>query len=251
MSGLTSVTFEIWFSLGALGTGTNWERLVDFGGGSGQYIFFTADNGINTSNNARVAFKRNGGSEVLIDTSSPLPTGTLTHAAVTVTGGSTMALYVNGTLTGSVGLGGSDILANISFTQNYVGASQYPDTRLSGTVYDFRIYNKALSAAEVLSTYRKGVDSKVCIAQYPLGINCSAGSECLSGFCVDGRCCNTACDGGDTTNCQACSIAAGAASNGTCATSTAGTVCRASVDLSCDLAETCSGTSTACPPDTQ
>jgi MYXO-CTERM domain-containing protein len=46
-----------------------------------------------------------------------------------------------------------------------------------------------------------------------VGAACSAPGECLSGFCADGVCCSTACGAGP---CDACSIAAGAAQNGTC-----------------------------------
>ncbi|APR80856.1 Hypothetical protein A7982_06203 [Minicystis rosea] len=53
------------------------------------------------------------------------------------------------------------------------------------------------------------------------GATCTSGSTCASGFCVDGVCCNTACNAGA---CDACSIAAGAPSNGTCALLT-GTAC--------------------------
>ncbi len=48
-----------------------------------------------------------------------------------------------------------------------------------------------------------------------LGSPCSNASECGSGFCVDGVCCNSACAGG-TTDCQACSVAAGGSQDGTC-----------------------------------
>ncbi|MBX3221377.1 MAG: FG-GAP repeat protein [Labilithrix sp.] len=46
------------------------------------------------------------------------------------------------------------------------------------------------------------------------GSACSDGTECASGFCADGVCCNTACSAG---TCDACSVAAGAPSSGTCA----------------------------------
>ncbi|MDI3284493.1 hypothetical protein [Polyangium sp. 15x6] len=41
--------------------------------------------------------------------------------------------------------------------------------------------------------------------------------DCPSGFCSDGVCCDTACGGGDTTDCMACSVAAGAPADGVCA----------------------------------
>ena len=47
------------------------------------------------------------------------------------------------------------------------------------------------------------------------GIGCASGAECPSGFCVDGVCCGTACDG----TCQACNVAG---SQGTCTPIAAG-----------------------------
>jgi hypothetical protein len=83
------------------------------------------------------------------------------------------------------------------------------------------------------------------ILQAELGSPCTAAAECTTGFCVDGVCCDSAC-GGTTVDCQACSVAAGAAVDGTCTVAAAGTVCRAAAGT-CDVAEVCSGTSTACP----
>lgn len=81
-----------------------------------------------------------------------------------------------------------------------------------------------------------------------LGAACQFNVDCLSGFCADGVCCNTACGGGDPNDCQACSYAAGAAVDGTCGPRAAGSVCRASTG-SCDPAETCNGSATSCPSD--
>jgi MYXO-CTERM domain-containing protein len=49
------------------------------------------------------------------------------------------------------------------------------------------------------------------------GESCSDGDECGSGFCSDGVCCDEACGGDDTDDCQACSLAAGATTDGVCA----------------------------------
>jgi hypothetical protein len=46
-----------------------------------------------------------------------------------------------------------------------------------------------------------------------LGETCIDAIECPSGTCIDGVCCNTACDAGD---CEACSIAMGASQDGVC-----------------------------------
>ena len=78
------------------------------------------------------------------------------------------------------------------------------------------------------------------------GVACKAGLQCQSGFCVDGVCCNSACGGGVATDCQACSVTAGALTNGTCAPLAAGKVCRLAAG-SCDAMETCNGTAVQCP----
>jgi MYXO-CTERM domain-containing protein len=80
----------------------------------------------------------------------------------------------------------------------------------------------------------------------PAGASCTGDAQCTSGYCVDGVCCASACGGGDQTDCQACSVAAGGTSDGSCAPRKPGSLCRAAVG-ECDAAEVCSGTATACP----
>jgi len=66
------------------------------------------------------------------------------------------------------------------------------------------------------------------------GDPCGTALECDSGFCADGACCDTACSG--TNDCQACSVAAGAAADGTC-----GPVADST---GCDDGDTCTQTDT-------
>ncbi|MEZ4297584.1 MAG: hypothetical protein R3B70_21665 [Polyangiaceae bacterium] len=68
---------------------------------------------------------------------------------------------------------------------------------------------------------------------FPLGAACALNGECQSGFCVDGNCCNTACQG----FCQACSTAKTGLANGTCDDIVAGT----DPDDECAGAEVCDG----------
>jgi Concanavalin A-like lectin/glucanases superfamily len=51
------------------------------------------------------------------------------------------------------------------------------------------------------------------------GTACSSGTQCMSGHCADGVCCNTACSG----SCTACSAALTGMSDGTCANASDGT----------------------------
>jgi MYXO-CTERM domain-containing protein len=83
------------------------------------------------------------------------------------------------------------------------------------------------------------------------GDACAASTECASNFCVDGVCCNNACGGGVDTDCQACAVAKGAATDGTCGTTQAAAkfVCHPSAGV-CDVAEVCDGVNPTCPTDT-
>ncbi|MCP3162765.1 hypothetical protein [Myxococcus qinghaiensis] len=84
----------------------------------------------------------------------------------------------------------------------------------------------------------------------PTGNPCSLWNECESGFCVDGVCCDKYCGGGAGTDCQACSVAAGAGADGVCGAVRAevAKVCRP-VAGGCDVAEACDGVGVACPVD--
>ncbi len=100
-----------------------------------------------------------------------------------------------------------------------------------------------------LSTSNNGAAYVVSLPNvFPNGTACTAASECTSGFCVDGVCCNSACGGGASSDCQACSAKAGASVDGTCGPARSSTVCRAAAGT-CDLEEKCSGTSLTCPTD--
>jgi hypothetical protein len=81
-----------------------------------------------------------------------------------------------------------------------------------------------------------------------LGTPCKSTAECVNGFCVDGVCCDNACGNSDNNDCQACSEAAGAKTDGTCALLPSTTVCRPA-DGACDVAENCTGASKLCPED--
>ncbi len=55
---------------------------------------------------------------------------------------------------------------------------------------------------------------------------CTLASECNSGFCADGVCCDASC-GSDDSDCQACSSEKGAVADGVCTAVRAGLLCRA------------------------
>ncbi|MNP43481.1 hypothetical protein D3C76_1373020 [compost metagenome] len=87
------------------------------------------------------------GAEQIID-APELITGIWKHVAVTLNGNIGI-LYVDGlesARNSTMSLSPSDLG---STTQNYIGKSQWNDPYLNGQVDDFRIYNRALTAAEI------------------------------------------------------------------------------------------------------
>ncbi len=68
------------------------------------------------------------------------------------------------------------------------------------------------------------------------GNPCAAASECASGFCVDGVCCEAACGNG-AADCKACSVALGSALDGKCDSVSNGSAC--SDGNGCTQTDTC------------
>ncbi|WP_240766312.1 LamG-like jellyroll fold domain-containing protein [Paraburkholderia flava] len=128
--------------------GAAWQRIFDFGSGTGRYMYLSPKGGPN--NRVRFAITTNGSyGEYRIDGTAALPTGQWTHIAVTLQG-TTLTLYINGVAANSV--------ANVPFApwrvgptaQNWIGRSQFSaDPFFNGLVDDFRIYRGALSASQV------------------------------------------------------------------------------------------------------
>ena len=76
------------------------------------------------------------------------------HTVVLVIGAyrSSASVYVDGTVRVSANGNRSTMLGQMqTFTQNYIGNSRYADNDFVGQVRNLRVYNKALSAAEITS----------------------------------------------------------------------------------------------------
>jgi len=146
MSTLDRCTVCAWVKLDA---NNGWNRIFDFGSGTGVNMFLTP----NCSSGAiRFAIKYGGGGEQQINTSSTMPTGSWQHIAITLSG-AVGVMYLNG-----VEVGRSTTLTLKpsgmgSTTQNWLGRSQYSDPYYDGLIDDFRIYNGALSAEQIMQVY--------------------------------------------------------------------------------------------------
>jgi len=147
VANLGNYTISAWVKLSAVST---WARLFDFGNDTNTYMFFAPSSG----SNARFAITNSGnGSEQQLNRSSVLTTGAWIHIAIT-RNGNTGTLYVNGA---SVATNTSMTLSPASLgatVHNWIGRSQFSgDPYLNGAIDEFRIYNRALSAAEISTLY--------------------------------------------------------------------------------------------------
>jgi hypothetical protein len=135
------------------GSGSNWQRIFDFGSGTDRYMFLTPSNG----SEMRLVLK-NGGDEQILSAGKKLASTLWTHVAVTMSD-EAVRLYVNGEAVASstsITLRPSDILPACC----YVGRSQFDsDPLFKGYLDDLRIYNYALSQEEIAAVMEDLADS--------------------------------------------------------------------------------------------
>jgi hypothetical protein len=163
--GLSSVTLEIWLTW----TGTTaGQRLFDFGfndagedkntGMGTSYLYATPQN--TTGNLAAVVnFTRAAGDikeDKQVHGTGPLSVNVLHQVAVVFDGSAdTFLLYLDGILVdfqGSI----TGMLAQIDDRNIWIGRANAPQESLQATVHDFRIYNDALNADAIASSYTAG-----------------------------------------------------------------------------------------------
>jgi hypothetical protein len=164
LSGLSAVTIEVWYNWNGGGA---WQRVFDFGvsdagagsqGAGESYLFFTPK-AVDDAGVARAAFTPSGGptNEVYADAANASLNGTMVHAAV-VFGGGNLALYTSGALEDSVAV--SDPLSAVDDSNNWLGWSQFEaDPGYVGTIREFRMYDAALSAAQIQASFSLGPDA--------------------------------------------------------------------------------------------
>jgi DUF1680 family protein len=151
LAGASAFSVATWVRLNTVGS---WARVFDLGTGTTANMFLTPSSG---GGPARFAITSSGaGGEQRINAPAALPAGAWTHVAVTLSGGLGV-LYLNG----------AEVARNAAITvrptdlggttQNWLGRSQYGgDPYLDGALDSFRLYSRALSAAEVADLYSTG-----------------------------------------------------------------------------------------------
>ncbi|MBN1515658.1 hypothetical protein JXA32_03710 [Candidatus Sumerlaeota bacterium] len=123
--------------------GAAWQRIMDFGNGTGEYLFLTPRSAGGT---LRFGMRTVGGGEQTLNADRALSDQQWVHVAVTLSD-DTGKLYVNGQVvdTETMTMNPNDI-AQVT---NYIGKSQWPDPMFKGRIDDFRVYNYALSDEQI------------------------------------------------------------------------------------------------------
>ncbi len=139
----TTVATNVYFA----NSGGAWQRIFDFGSGTTAYMFLCPRQG--TTGAMRFAIRTPTVNEQIVNAPTMLPSGW--HHVAMVIDSKTMrlALYLDGVQVGSAA---TTILPKDmgNTTQNWLGKSQYAaDAYFTGSLDEFRIYNRALSAAEI------------------------------------------------------------------------------------------------------
>ena len=143
LTNTSSITVEIWMTQNQR---NEWAEVWDFGNNGNQNFGLIPDS---NTGNTRLALEPNGG-EIDI-ASSPLVTNAEEYVVYTYNNTSLVGdLYTNGILDGSVtypnsgyvpaGIGGA-----AGTTENMLGNDVFGDQQFGGTIYEFRIWNGAVS----------------------------------------------------------------------------------------------------------
>jgi hypothetical protein len=122
----------------------SWSRLFDFGNGAGEDNVIIA---ITNGPTGYPVFNANGGN---LPSSAQIPLNQWAQLAATQSG-TTQTLYLNGQQVAQQ-TGGPE--NNVARTLNYIGRSNWNgDAYLDGRINTLRMYNRALSSAEITEDY--------------------------------------------------------------------------------------------------
>jgi len=144
---LSNSTFMTWANF--TNSGGAWQHMFDFGSDPNVYMFLTPR--IYYIDPMRFAITTTGGTgEIQVDDDATLPSG-WHHVAVTINAGMrTITLYLDGEVVSQstqAALSPKDLGVT---TNNWLGRSQYADDAYyMGSIDDFRIYNYAMSQAQI------------------------------------------------------------------------------------------------------
>jgi hypothetical protein len=162
ISTLASTTVTAWVNWA--GTGGAWQRILDFGSGTNNYMFLTPSR--SGTNSARFAIRTATVNEQIITAPAILPKD-WHHVAIAMDSATMrMTMFVDGAavVSGATTLLPKDMGVT---TQNWIARSQYPDPSYNGGLDDLRIYDRALTQDEVAHAMQGGLGYGVANTPIP------------------------------------------------------------------------------------
>ena len=163
VSSLGGITIMAWVNLAS---NANWSRIFDFGNDTSTYMYLTPQSG--SSGKPQFGITTGGaGGEQNISSGSNLSTGAWHQVTITLSAGAGF-VYLDAAAVGT----NSGMTLNPSSlgstANNYIGKSQYSgDPYLNGSIEEFRVYNGALTAAQVSQDYVLGPAQISATLPYP------------------------------------------------------------------------------------
>jgi len=151
LANVDDFTISFWVKLNTVAA---WARVYDFGNGqpdpTNRFMYFTVNGFIGATNGVMASsYGGSGANENALTSQTQLPTGVWKHVAVVGAGGM-RTIYIDGypavTTTGPV-VAPKEMEPIAG--QSWLGKSRFPDPGLDGTIDEFKIYDRALTQAQV------------------------------------------------------------------------------------------------------
>jgi hypothetical protein len=149
---LSDATIMTWADFS--NAGGAWQRIFDFGSGTGVYMFLCPRTGTNGA--VRFAIRTATVNEQVVNAPRTLASGWHNVAVTFDSEAMKINLYVDGELVGSAATTLLPKDMGVT-TQNWLGKSQWPDALYKGSLDDFRIYDRLLTQDEIKSVMAGGL----------------------------------------------------------------------------------------------
>ena len=147
------ITIACWVYWG--GGDDAWQRIIDFGNGTGEYMFLSPN-----AAGTNLRFVISVGGEQNVQTGL-MPVGEWTYVTVTLSG-DTARMYVNGELEATNAAFTLNPI-QVDMAVNYIADSQYvADPYFNGLIDDLKIYNYARTTEQVAQDYLDVRGEYVC-----------------------------------------------------------------------------------------